>query len=93
MKKNEESEVCMGEIVDDPKPISPPQAVQITALEKKEKRMDKKVNWIDTLALFGGGILKFLSLLSENKSSGSSGTAGKSEPSPGRRIRRHGRRS
>ncbi len=93
MKKNKELEVWQGEIVDDPEPISPPRAVQTTALDKSKKSMDRQTNWIDTLVLIGGGIFKFFTMISENKSSASNRGAGRGEPAAGRRKRKHGRRS
>lgn len=93
MKKNEEPEVLLGEIVDDSKVTSNALAANETNAVKKENRMEKTGKWIDAIVFIGSGIFKLISLFPKRTFFDSSGDTGKTNSFLGKRNRRHGRRS
>jgi wyosine [tRNA(Phe)-imidazoG37] synthetase (radical SAM superfamily) len=92
MEKNENIEVLEGEIVDDAKEKSVAFAANEVNVEKKENRMEKAGKWIDTVAIIGGGLLKFFSIFSKTTPFDRHGNSGKNDSSSGRRRRRQGKR-
>ncbi len=92
MKKNENVEVLEGEIVDDSKEKSKALVANETNVEKKENRMEKAEKWIDTIAIIGGGLLKFFSIFSKTTPFEPHKNSGKNDSSSGRRRRRQGKR-
>jgi hypothetical protein len=91
MEKNENVEVLEGEIVDDAKEKSEALVANEANVEKKENRMEKAGKWIDTIAIIGGGLLKFFSIFSKNTPFDTHENSGKNDSSSGRRRRRQGK--
>ena len=91
MKKNENVEVLEGEIVDDSKEKSLALAANEVNVEKTENRMERAGKWIDTIAVIGGGLLKFFSIFSKTTPFDRHENSGKNDSSSGRRRRRQGK--
>ena len=89
--KNEGSEILEGEIVDDLEEKSKALAANESRAEKKERRLEKTGKWIDAIAIIGGGLLKFFSILSKTAPFDTHKNSGQNDSASGRRRRRQGK--